>query len=140
MKTRIAILALTTLLTTMIFAANRRTKLYVYGFATSFKDSTAYFTEIQELDSAWVDRKTGFLYSRDNYSYQLRDYLKKNGMNYPTCITMYAKDKKKIEKKYTKLRKMYTEKRNFEVKYVLLSDFRYRHISPDEDEIDNKKK
>lgn len=140
MRTRIAILAVTTLLTTMIFAANKRTRLYVYGFATSFNDSTAYLTEIHELDSAWVDKKTGFLYSRDNYSYQLRDYLKNNGVNFPTCITTYAKDKKKIEKKYAKLKKLYTEKKKYELKYILLSDFKYRHITPEEADMEKNNK
>ena len=69
---------------TIANAANKQTKLYIYGVVTSFNDSTIYFTDIMELDSAWVDSKTGFLYSRDNYSYQLRNYMRKNGVAYPT--------------------------------------------------------
>ena len=48
-------------------------KVYLYGFAASFNDSTVYFTDIQELDSAVVDRG-GFLYGRD--SYKARCYRK----------------------------------------------------------------
>lgn len=136
---RIVILTVTALLSTMIFAANRKTKLYIYGFVTSFNDSTVYFTEIHEIDSAWIDKKTGFLYSRDNYSYQLRDYMKKKGYRFPTCITSYAKNRKKIEKKYTKLKKKYTENKNFNVKYIPLNEFKYKPIMPELDEIEGKK-
>ena len=48
----------------------------MFGVATSFNDSTLYITEIQEISGAYIDSKTKFLVERDNYSYQLRDYLK----------------------------------------------------------------
>ena len=51
-----------------------QTKVYMFGMAASFNDSTAYFTDVQEVD-AWINDKGKFLYSRENYSYQLRDYL-----------------------------------------------------------------
>ena len=56
-------------------AKNEMRKAYVFGFASSFNDSTVYFTDIQELDSAWFTSKNKFLIGRENYSYQLRDYL-----------------------------------------------------------------
>ena len=36
-------------------------KMYIFGFSASFKNSIVYFTDIQELDSAWIDTKTKFL-------------------------------------------------------------------------------
>ena len=36
-------------------AKNEKQPTYLYGFATSFNDSTVYFAEIQLLDDAWVD-------------------------------------------------------------------------------------
>ena len=50
-------------------------KLYAFGFSASFNDSIVYFTDIQEIDSAWINEKTKFLISRDNYSYQLKNYF-----------------------------------------------------------------
>ena len=41
-------------------AKNEKQPTYLYGFATSFNDSTVYFAEIQLLDNAWVDSKTKF--------------------------------------------------------------------------------
>jgi len=120
----------------MAYAANRQTKLYLYGIVTSFNDSTVYFTEIQETDSAWVDKKTGFLYSRDNYSYQLRDYMKRNGLEYPTCVTVYSRKRKDIEKKYTAIKKRYAGNKSYTVKYLTANEFLFRPITPDESQME----
>lgn len=133
MKLRTIVIALAAMLTmpTISNAANKNEKLYLCGIATSFNDSTVYITEIQQMDSTWVDEKTGFLYSRDNYSYQLRDYLKQtNALAHPTCITIYGKTRKDIEKKYVALRKRYTNKGLYNVKY-LNTEFRFMPIVPD---------
>ena len=36
-------------------------RMYVFGVATSFNDSTAYFTTIQEIDSLTTAGKTGMM-------------------------------------------------------------------------------
>lgn len=136
MKLRTCTIIAGTMMSIMAFAANKQTKLYMYGFVTSFNDSTVYFTEIQETDSAWVDKKTGFLYSRNNYSYQLRNHMKKNGIEFPTCITVYAKKRKDIEKKYTTLKKRYSGKNTYTVKYISANEFQFRPITPDESEME----
>ena len=90
-------------------AVNKPERVYMYGFAASFNDSTVYFTSLQEIDSVYIDSKTKFLYSRDNYSYQLRDYLSAHGAENYTCTTVFALNRKAAEKKYAKLRKRYTQ-------------------------------
>ncbi len=67
-------------------------KMYVFGVSTSFNDSTVFFTEIMELEGAWVESKTGFIVSRDNYSYQLRDHLASKGYPKRTCIFISGKN------------------------------------------------
>lgn len=131
----IILIAALTLTASISFALNKPTKLYVYGFAATFNDSTVYFTNIEEIDTAWIDTKSKFLYSRDNYSYQFRDYLKSQGVAHPTCITGYATSRKEAEKKYTALKRRYTSKGNYNIKYVTESEFRYSPISPDESEM-----
>ena len=128
------ILAFAAIISSAASAANRCTKLFMYGFAMSLNDSTVYFTDIQEVDSAWTDTKTDFLYSRDNYSYQLRDHLKKEGIPHPTCVTMYAKTRKDIEKKYFAFKKRYTTKGKYDIKYIASTDFKYYPIIPNEEE------
>ena len=104
-------------------AVNKPEKVYMYGFAASFNDSTVYFTSLQEIDSAYIDSKTKFLYSRDNYSYQLRDYLSAHGAENYTCTTVFALNRKAAEKKYAKLRKRYTQGGKYTVKDLSKTDF-----------------
>lgn len=109
-------------------AENQPKTVYMYGFGASFNDSTVYITDIQQMDSAYVDSKTGFLYGRADYSYQLRTYLEAQGMADPTCITAFATDRKKAEKKYLKLRKRYLSGNRNLVKYVKQADFRFTAV------------
>ncbi len=123
------------LLPSLLFAAQKKTPVYMWGLVTSFNDSTVYFTDIQLVEGSYTDSKTGFLYSRDNYSYQLRDYMKKEGCAHPTCVTLYAKTRKEIEKKYTSLKKRYATGGRYNVKYITSNDFSFSPISPNESEM-----
>lgn len=120
------------LLSLAAWSANKPARVYMFGFAASFNDSTVYFTEIQEVDSAYIDAKTKFLYSRENYSYQLRDYLQQQGFATPTCITVFALNKKDIQQKYDKMRKRYTGEASYLVKDVKAPWFVFHAIKSEE--------
>lgn len=53
-------------------------KIYAFGFAASFNDSIVYFTDIQEIDSAWVGEKNEFLVNRENYFLSTQKLFKQN--------------------------------------------------------------
>lgn len=116
-------------------------KVYIFGFSASFKNAVVYITDIQELDSAWIDSKTKFLLGRDTYSTQLKDYLTQS-VNDPhrTCVVMFSTEKAKAEKKYMKLKRTYTVKAKakdgYEVKYLDRKDFEFEPVdmSPDTEE------
>ena len=91
-------------------AKNEVKTAYIFGFASSFNDSTVYFTDVQKVDSAYFTRKSKFLISRENYSYQLRDYLEQKGAGNRTCIVMFDFNQKKAEKKWNKLYARYIQK------------------------------
>lgn len=130
MKLKKTILTVAALCLTLGAWAELRPKtVYVYGFAASFNDSTVYFTDIQQVDSAYIDSKTKFLYSRENYSYQLRDYLERLGFSNATCTTSFATTRKAAEKKYLALRKKYLEGGNYNIHYLKAPDFVYQAIS-----------
>lgn len=135
MKLRLYLALAAMLLPSLMFAAQKNVPLYVCGLATSFNDSTVYFTEIQKIDSAYVDSKTGFLYGRDSYSYQLREQMQKHGLSHATCITFFAKDKKDIDKKYAAFKKRYATKGRYNVKYLTTAEFNFSPIIPDESEM-----
>ena len=69
-------------------------KMYMFGFAASFNDSIVHFTEIQTVDSVWVDQRTKLMLGRENYSNQLRDFMTdKQQMPNRTCVVFYNRDR-----------------------------------------------
>ena len=111
-------------------------KPYAFGFAASFNDSTVYFTDIQEIDSAWINDKNDFLVSRDNYSYQLKNYFTSLGLEHRTCVISFALKRKDIEKKYQKMKNKYVKAGNYDIKSVSTNDFHFTAIKPDNYEIE----
>ncbi|MGI6231298.1 MAG: hypothetical protein ACOYJF_00400 [Prevotella sp.] len=135
MSAKFNILAATLALCSLSASAKYKAQtVYMYGFAASFKDSTVYFTDIQQIDSAYIDSKTTFLYGRANYSEQLSNYLESNGLDHPTCITSFGKDLKEAKKKYLKLRGKYLKDNKYNIKYIKETDFKYTVQKPDEQE------
>lgn len=141
-------LAITAISSLAVTAKNEAKTAYIFGFAASFNDSTVYFTPVQQLDSAYITSKNHFLVNRENYSYQLRDYLEQQGAGNRTCIVMYDTDKKKAEKKWNKLYERYTKKPKvkkvkngqkkddaptpFLVKKIASNEFSFKPITLDE--------
>lgn len=140
-----------------VSAKNEMKTVYLFGFAASFNDSTVYFTDVQEVDSAYIDTKTNFLTSRENYSYQLRNYLASRGENNRTCIVTYDTKRENAEKKLNKMKNRYAtiankkhnsrlfksskaknaeqntkneEKNNFDIRYITSADFRFKPVTP----------
>lgn len=106
-------------------------KMYMFGFSASFKDSIVYFTDIQAVDSAWIDTKTKFLQGRELYSEQLKNHLATNlNESNRTCIVMFAKKRSKLEKKYLKLKRLYTIKAKglYDVRYLNNDDFKFKTV------------
>ena len=89
------------------------------------------FVPLSDKGAYTIIRRTKFLYSRENYSYQLRDHLTAQGAKNPTCITCFALKRKDIDKKYARLRKKYANGK-FLIKEVKQPGFRYQAIKPDE--------
>lgn len=112
-------------------------RAYIFGFSASFTDSVVYMTNVQAVDSVWIDTKTKFLLGRENYSYQLRDYFTyKQNMPNRTCLVLFGLNRKDAEKKYVKMKRKYTEKADgkYDVRYLDSADFKFRPVSIDEEE------
>lgn len=114
-------------------------KLYMFGFAASFNDSTVYFTEIQEVNAYVKNDHNHFLVDRSVYSFQLRNYLQSSGrVLHPTCVTVYAKTKQAIDKKYAALKKKYMPilkgkkkgSNRYFIETIPVSDFAYTVSEP----------
>jgi hypothetical protein len=110
------------------------TKAYLFGFVANFTDSVVYFTDIQEIENITIT-KNKFLKDRESYSDQLRYYFtEKLNMPNRTCIVSFGLTRKKAEKKYVKMRKLYTEKNagRYDVRYITENDFKFQPILPAE--------
>ncbi len=155
-KIALAILALAGIGSISSHAKNEPRTAYIFGFASSFNDSTVYFTSVQQIDSVYFTNKGRFLNNRENYSYQLRDYLEQTGAGNRTCIVIFDRSQKKAEKKWNKLYLRYTQKAKVKkkkngmasdaapapylVKPLSNSDFTFKAIQPtEEDEMEVKK-
>ena len=126
MKSLRYILLLTVMLLTVgASAKSRKTEeVYMFGLSASFKDSIIYVTDIQNVEGAWLDKKTKFLLNRDEYSHQLKEYLSEK-LQQPNrvCMVFYYTKKKKAEKEFLKLMKKYST--GYEVRHLNAPDFKF---------------
>ena len=112
-------------------------KVYMFGLAASFNDTIVHFTEVQAVDSVWMDSKTHFLLGRENYSNMLRNYLDQQlQMPHRTCIVIFDKNLKRVQKKYLKMKKLYTAegkkvKNHNDIRMIAKSEFQFK--APDID-------
>lgn len=117
-------------------------KMYMFGFAASFNDTIVYFTDIQTVDSAWIEKKSGFLQSRNVYTSELRDYMARRlSMPHRTCVVFYGKKRSKVEKQYLKMMHKYGKQKDgstpFDIRYITQDQFRFKAVDLsglDEDE------
>lgn len=105
--------------------------VYLYGFAASFNDSIVYFTDLQTIAQAEID-KHNFLYGREEYSNQLRDYLAAQGYSHATCVTVWATSRAALEKKYQRMRSRYLMLANRRTKKNGVAPYTIKYLTPEE--------
>ena len=113
-------------------------KGYLFGFVANFTDSVVYFTDIQQVDSIWYDKRSRFLLGRDMYSNQLRNYFTETlKMPHRTCIVSFGLTRKAAEKKLMKMRKLYTMKNagNYEIRNLNENEFHFTTVNAGETEV-----
>lgn len=144
------VLAIAAISTIPVNGKNDPTTAYMFGFASSFNDSTVYFTSVQKVDSVYLTNKNMFLDNRENYSAQMKEYLESIGEPRRTCIIVFDRNFNKAEKKWTKLYERYTQKPKakrlksgekpkelptpWQVKNIDESKFMFKAVEPSETE------
>lgn len=123
----IILIAMLTLFSGDICAKPKETKVYVFGISMNFTDSITYMTDIQVLEPAYIETKSGFLYDRSIYSQKLQIWVEQvKGQPYTTCAIFFSESKSKIEKKYKKVQdKLYKDQSTI-VKSLEPGDFVFK--------------
>ena len=84
--------------------------IYIFGIGSAFGDTIVSITPIIELKGIKLEKKTGFLPFRSVFSLQLKTYLEGTlGYTQQTCSVVFSDKKKKLQKKYVKVKKAYLE-------------------------------
>lgn len=113
-------------------------KMYAFGFAASFNDTIVHLTDIIELDSAWIDKKTKFLLGIGVYSTQFRNYLAdQKNMPGRTTVVIYDRKRSKIEKRYLKMKRLYggsKNKRQYDIRTLSPNEFRFQSVNMSSEE------
>lgn len=128
-RSKLLCLILTVIMTfcaTSITAKPKQTKVYIFGVSINFTDSTTYLTDVQVLEPAYIETKTGFLYDRSIYSQQLQMWVE-HAMGQPntTCTVFFSTSKSKLEEKFIKVRNKYTKDQSTILKSLDAGEFKF---------------
>jgi hypothetical protein len=103
---------------------------HVYGFAyaTSLKDSVVYVSTIQQIPDAQIGRD-GFLNYRADFGAQFGAYVQQY-FDHPnvTSVVVFHKKRKKLEKRYLKMRKLAQQEQGKRIVEINYSDFKFQTI------------
>ena len=129
------VIAMLTLFCGDICAKPKKTKVYVFGISTNFTDSITYITDIQTLETAYIETKTGFLYDRSIYAQQLQIWVEQVKLQpYTTCAIFFNESKSKLEKKYKKIRDKYYKDQSTIVQQLEPEEFKFKQLEWSEHE------
>ncbi len=105
---------------------NKNKPVYIVGVAASFTDSLVFFTEVQFVDSVYLD-KNKMLPERDQYSRQLKDYLEYGeGLANRTCFVYFSNNKKKLQKQMAKMKQKYQKGNTMLIRQVNPNAFQFK--------------
>ena len=100
--------------------------VYMFGFAASLLDSTAYQTTVQRIDSAWLDPH-GLLVDRSLYSLQLQYHVElEEGRHNSTCTVFFNTSQRKLQRAYNRVRKRYQKAEGIRLLPLSADRFRFK--------------
>ena len=101
-------------------------RVYMFGFGASLTDSVACQTQVQAVDSAWLDAHD-LLVDRSLYSIQLQFYVEQNeGVKNPICSVFFNKNERKVRKQWNKIKRRYEADPNVKLRQIAEDKFRFK--------------
>ena len=101
--------------------------VYMIGVGISLVDSMVFITDMMQVDSVTLEKKTNFLMDRQLYSFQLQRYLEQNYKGGPYVPSVFFGTKrKKMERQYLSLHKRYVNRKDLRMMLVDQGQFRFK--------------
>lgn len=98
----------------------RMKAVYIFGYGASLTDSLVCQTQVQRVDSAWLDAHD-LLVDRSLYSIQLQFYLEqRQGLTSPVCAVFFGTNERRMRKQWAKMKRRY--EREAALRYRELTD------------------
>ena len=125
-KWKITLFCLLSMWQISAFADDKPQRVYLFGVATNFNDSTVYLTDVQHLDSIMLN-PDGSLPNYVGYALQLKVHLEGSlDERDQTCAVIYSDKKKNLEKRFLAVRKKYNVNKEKTVKLVGSDEFLFQ--------------
>lgn len=102
--------------------------VYLFGVGQMLTEEDVYITGVCQVDSIDLEKKTKFLPYRYEFSIQMKEYLEgKLGLHKQTVCVFFSADRKKISKKFYKVKKRYLDNSDRKVHMIDEKDFAFKH-------------
>lgn len=101
-------------------------RVAMFGCAISFTDSLVCMTDIQTIDSAWIEPAHKFLVDRSLYSLQLQVYMEQQGHKNSICTIFYDKNPRKLQRTWRKVYKRSQKQKGLRYLNIPVSAFRLK--------------
>ena len=103
--------------------------VYLFGVSQMLTDSLVFMTNIQQVDSIDIDKKTTTLPFRTELSTQFKEYLeeKRYARKQTSCV-FFDSNRKKLSKKFYKIKKRYLD--DSTAKIIIIDDEKFHFIHP----------
>ena len=103
-------------------------RVYAFAYATCLKDSVVYVSTMQQIPDAQIG-KDGFLNHRADFGAQFGAYVQQH-FDHPnvTSVVVFHKQRKQLEKRYLKMRKLAQQQQGKRVVEINHSDFRFQAV------------
>ncbi len=108
--------------------ATKSKKIYFFGIAKNYTDSTACLTDICPIDNVAIDKQTNGVVNLELYTEQYSNFLKQKGKDGYICATFFSDKYKEIEKQFLKQRKKLERSKGMKLDVIAGSDFKFQFV------------
>lgn len=111
-----------------VYAYKTPGTVYIFGVSQTLGESQVCVTDICQIDSLALQKKTKFLPFRTSFSLQLQQYTEGTlGRTNQTCSILFSTNKKKLQNQLDKLKRRTLAKEGSTLTFITNDQFRFIH-------------